>query len=143
MGQGHWLGEWAPSDSLPCHPQHVAFSFMITKWLPHLQMWYPHSRKEKGGRGLQAEPTPFHWKAVALTRRPLQRPLHPLPADFHLTLSLVRMGYIVSHSSKGTWESKLFGWASCCSKQIGLLLRKKRKVGLDLTQPGWPSGPVG
>lgn len=41
LAQGHWLGERAP-ESL-----HVALSLTVTGWLPHLQLWHPHSRKEK------------------------------------------------------------------------------------------------
>ena len=51
-GQSHWLGEWAPSESLCCRPQFVAFSLTITGWLPHLQIWCPHSRKENDAKGV-------------------------------------------------------------------------------------------
>ena len=41
LAQGHWLGERAPKSL------HVALSLTVTGWLPHLQLWHPHSRKEK------------------------------------------------------------------------------------------------
>lgn len=132
LGQGHWLGEWAASDPRP------AVLSMITEWLPLLQIRYPHSRREKGVRGIRAGAAPFYCKAVALTRKPLRTPLHPPPADFHLTLSLARMGHIVSYSCKGTWESKPFGWASCCSSQIWTSLEEEEESGFGFdTTSGW------
>lgn len=124
--QGHCLGEWPPPHSLPCHPQHVAFSLTITKWLPHLQIQYPHSGKEKNRRGVTAEATSDF--VLLASNSFTRRPLPPPPANFHLT-SHKPEGDTVSQSCKGTWGSKPFVWASCCSKQVQASLKGEEVSG--------------
>lgn len=69
LGQGPRLGEWAP---LPPCPAVLSMWLTITRWLPHLQeVWYPHSREEKGGRERAYS---FLLESRSLTRRP-----HPHP----------------------------------------------------------------